>query len=86
MAFGVLRALKSAGKRIPDDVAVIGFGENTASTCATLPLSTIAPPRVEIGKRAARLILARIDGDGAERVVLTPELMVRASSRRAGPR
>ena len=86
MAFGAMRALKSAGRRIPDDVAVMGFGENVASTCVTPPLSTIAPPRVDIGRRAARMILARIDGEGAERLVLTPQLVARASSLRTGPR
>jgi LacI family transcriptional regulator, gluconate utilization system Gnt-I transcriptional repressor len=86
IAFGAVRALMRAGKRIPEDIALIGFGDNVASTCVTPPVSTIAPPRVDIGQRAARLILARIDGSPAEKLVLTPNLIARASSQRANRR
>jgi LacI family transcriptional regulator, gluconate utilization system Gnt-I transcriptional repressor len=86
IAFGALRTLARAKRRIPEDIAIIGFGDNAASTCVSPPVSTIAPPRDDIGRRAARLMLARIDGDDAKREIVAPELIVRASSRRSARR
>ncbi len=62
IAFGVLRALARLDMKVPDDVAVVGFGDNDAGTCITPALTTIRPPRVEIGRILGEVILARIAG------------------------
>jgi LacI family gluconate utilization system Gnt-I transcriptional repressor len=86
MAFGVLRALRATGRAVPGDVAVIGFGDNVASACVEPPLTTVDPPRAEIGRLAAAAILARIDGNAPRREVVAARLLVRASTDRAAAR
>jgi LacI family gluconate utilization system Gnt-I transcriptional repressor len=82
VAHGVLRGLKAARRRIPDDVAVIGFGDNPSNSCLNPPLTSINPPRVAIGQKTADLILKRIAGGPAECILLPPELIVRQSTQR----
>jgi DNA-binding LacI/PurR family transcriptional regulator len=82
MAVGVLRALRRLGRRVPDDVAVIGF--DNAPICRTTdpPLTTVGQPVEEAGARSARELLALIDGTVAEQrqVVLDTELVLRESA------
>ncbi|MFN0164606.1 MAG: LacI family DNA-binding transcriptional regulator [Burkholderiales bacterium] len=85
IAHGVLRGLRHFGRRVPQDVAVIGFGEHPSNTCLEPALSSIDPPRVDMGRRAAALILGRIDGEAPGRVIVAPQLIVRASSARSTP-
>lgn len=80
LAFGVLKGLRKRGRRVPNDVAVVSFGNNAASSCIEPALSTIGPPRVQIGHRISEIILARIAGQPARVEVLLPELIERASS------
>lgn len=77
MAFGVLRALRRAGRRVPDDVAVIGFGDMPAARRTDPPLTTLRQPVEEIGARLARELLARIAGRGGGQVVLPTSLVLR---------
>jgi LacI family gluconate utilization system Gnt-I transcriptional repressor len=80
IAMGVLRGLAKAGRKVPEEIAVIGFGDNEASACLTPTLSTVRPPRAAIGQAAAEIILARIDGEPPARRVFAAELVERASS------
>jgi LacI family gluconate utilization system Gnt-I transcriptional repressor len=82
LAFGVLRGLHRLGRRVPDDVAVIGFGDNEAGSCLRPSLSTVRPPRAEIGRLAAEVILARLDHQPPLRHRLAAELIVRDSTTR----
>ena len=54
VAHGVLAGLKHLGRRIPDDIAVVGFGENPSNSCLAPNASTIM-----IGEKAADPILGR---------------------------
>jgi LacI family gluconate utilization system Gnt-I transcriptional repressor len=80
---GVLRALARAGRSVPNQIGVIGFGDNEAATCVTPALSTVCPPRAAIGHAAARALLERIAGGGAVEEVFAGELIARASTARA---
>jgi LacI family gluconate utilization system Gnt-I transcriptional repressor len=80
LAFGVLKGLRERGRRVPDDVAVVSFGNNAASPCIEPALSTIGPPRVQIGHRISDIILGRIAGQPSRVEVLQPELITRESS------
>ncbi len=86
VAFGVLKAMRDVGRRVPDDIAVIGFGDNDAGTCLTPALTTMRPPRVQIGQLAAQMILSRINGGAAERCCLESTLVVRESTERTTSR
>ncbi|MBX6389476.1 MAG: LacI family DNA-binding transcriptional regulator [Frankia sp.] len=82
MALGALRALREAGRRVPDDVAVVGFDDTALAAYADPPLTTIRQQVERMGQEMVRLLLARIadpDREAAE-VILPTELVVRASA------
>jgi LacI family gluconate utilization system Gnt-I transcriptional repressor len=82
IAFGVLRGLARRGRRVPAELGVIGFGDNEAAACMTPPLSTMRPPRAAIGRAAADVLLARIDGAPPVQRTFEASLVVRASTAR----
>jgi DNA-binding LacI/PurR family transcriptional regulator len=83
IALGVLRALHEAGRRIPDDVSVVGFDDMPDSGYFMPPLSTVHQDFAELGRRALALLLHNLglpDGDSPEDVVVAPRLNPRASA------
>lgn len=83
MALAALRILRSMGRRVPDDVAVVGFDDTPSSQDSEPALTTVHQPIEEMGRTMAELLAARIDGsDGIEQtaVILPTQLVVRASS------
>ncbi|MFC0541664.1 LacI family DNA-binding transcriptional regulator [Kutzneria chonburiensis] len=82
MAVGVLRALRRAGRRVPDDVAVIGFDDLPIGRHTDPPLTTVRQPVEEMGARMTRELLSLIGGgpSAPRRVVLDTELVLRASA------
>ena len=82
MATGVLRALRRIGRRVPGDVAVIGFDDAPLARVASPPLTTVRQPVEDMGARAVRELLGLIGGNGSSprQEVLATELIVRASA------
>lgn len=82
MAIGVLKALKQAGLRIPQDMALVGYDDILYAQYLEVPLTTVRQPTQRSGEVAAEVLLKRISDRDApvERIVLQPELIVRASS------
>ena len=82
MALGALRALRMAGRRVPQDVAVVGFEDAPAARLADPPLTTVRQPVDELGKLMVRILLARIRGESTVdgQVVLSTELVRRSSA------
>jgi LacI family transcriptional regulator len=81
MAFGAMRALRNAGRRIPDDVAVVGFDDIPASAMTHPPLSTVRQPLYEMGRTAASMVMAAVRGESiTKRIELPTSLVVRESS------
>jgi LacI family transcriptional regulator len=80
IAFGVLRAAREAGLRVPDDLALAGF--NDIAEASLLDLTTVRVPQQDMGVRAARLLIARLEGEliAEPRIVLDTDLVVRGSS------
>ncbi len=64
MALGALRALREAGRRVPDDVAVIGFDDVEAAAHSDPPLTTVAQPLAEMGRLMVRMLLGRLADEG----------------------
>ena len=80
-AAGVLGALRAAGRRVPDDISLVGFDDIPLAEFLDPPLTTIRVPAVQVGEAVGRALLDRLDGHPEERRILLPvELMVRASS------
>ncbi|MCD9198401.1 LacI family DNA-binding transcriptional regulator [Aeromicrobium wangtongii] len=82
MAMGAMRSLRAHGRRVPEDVAVIGFDGTKASETSDPPLSTVRQPLVELGRQMAEMLIRHIDAEEriAEHLVLPVELLVRAST------
>jgi DNA-binding LacI/PurR family transcriptional regulator len=82
IAMGAMKALRERGRRIPEDVAVMGFGDFQASPYLTPPLTTIRWPLQEIGAAAVELLLTAILEGGAkpEQRLLPMPLVERAST------
>lgn len=82
MASGALQALRDAGKRVPEEVAVLGFDGLDESTVSRPILSTVAQPIAELGREAVRILLSLIgrttDGEPIQRYLPT-QLMLRRS-------
>jgi DNA-binding LacI/PurR family transcriptional regulator len=81
MAVGALQALAAAGRRVPDDVAVVGFDDVDLAGAALPPLTTVRQPWEAMTRALVDLLRRRIAGERrAERVVLAPALVLRASA------
>lgn len=81
MAEGALAAMRAAGRRVPDDVAVVGFDDSPSARYTDPPLTTIRQPWDEQGRLMTRLLLRRInEGAKVESTVLPTQLVVRAST------
>ncbi|KUO14123.1 LacI family DNA-binding transcriptional regulator [Streptomyces sp. DSM 15324] len=83
MALGVLRALREAGVRTPQDVAVVGFDDIPESEFFAPPLTTVRQDFSAVGKRGIALLLEMIEGrpPGAPSpIAIEPQLVVRAST------
>lgn len=65
MAAGCIHALQEAGLRVPGDMAVAGFDNREIARYLQPPLTTVALPTTEIGVRAAKHILSRIQNPDA---------------------
>lgn len=83
MALGAVTALRAAGRRIPDEVAVVGFDDSPLAESVDPPLSSVRQPAEEMGREMTRLLLETIrrPGGAPRRVILDTRLVVRASSR-----
>lgn len=81
VAAGAVEALRAAGRRVPEDVGVVGF-DDSAWARRTLPaLSTVRQPAARLGAEAARLVLDRIAGaPGGAEVMLECETVWRESA------
>ncbi|HEX5598130.1 MAG TPA: LacI family DNA-binding transcriptional regulator [Micromonosporaceae bacterium] len=81
MACGALRALREAGRRVPDQVAVVGFEDAPVARQTDPPLTTVHQPVEEMGRQMARLLVARIrDEELPEPHVLLDTHLVRRAS------
>jgi len=79
-ATGVLAALRAAGRRIPEDVAVVGFDDLTFAAHLNPPLTTVRAPIEWAGTLAARMLLAILQGEDLPPVSPLPvELVIRRS-------
>lgn len=81
MAMGVLHALKRAGRRVPEDVAVVGFDDLPMAAYTEPPLTTVRQPVEELGAASARRLVSTIEGRAEDSAmhVLPTTLIVRRS-------
>ena len=81
IALGLIRALSEAGRRVPEDVSVVGFDDVPESGYFLPPLTTVRQDFSELGRRALASLVDRISGGGTgSHVRVPPEFVVRASA------
>jgi LacI family transcriptional regulator len=82
MAVGAMRRLAEEGLRVPEDVSVVGFDDADIATVVTPALTTVRKDMVATGRRAAELLLARLEGEQTVPTseVLPVELVIRQST------
>ncbi len=81
MALGTLRALREAGLRVPQDVAIVGYDDLPPALQADPQLTTISQPVDKIGGLAVEMLMEIIEAPDApaREIILPTELIVRAS-------
>ena len=85
VAIGAMKAIFEAGLNVPNDIAVVGAGNVRYSDMLAIPLTTVDQGPVEIGRRAAELLLEQIESKNKfrpKKVLITPKLVVRQSTQR----
>jgi LacI family transcriptional regulator len=82
VAIGALQACNELGRRVPADLAVVGYDDISLAALVTPALTTCRVPRHELGDHSMKLLLNHINGciDECEEILLQPELVVRASA------
>ena len=86
VAIGVMTGLKEGGKKIPSEVAVVGFNDWFMCSVVEPPLSSVFQPGIKMGRKAAELLLYEISEEKEgrtptyETVVLSTDLKVRTST------
>ncbi len=81
MAVGALKAIREAGLRVPDDIAIVGYDDVELAQFTDPPLTTIRQPIYELGRIAVQLLLRQME-EGVrdpQRVILPTELVIRSS-------
>jgi DNA-binding LacI/PurR family transcriptional regulator len=82
MALGLLRVLHEAGRRVPEDVSIVGFDDVPESSYFTPPLTTVRQDFLEVGRSSFALLLDEIESGrrSSTRVRVSPSLIVREST------
>jgi DNA-binding LacI/PurR family transcriptional regulator len=79
-AVGVLEALHTAGKRVPEDIAVVGFDDQRLAAYLTPPLTTVRAPTERVGYQAVQQLVKLVRTGQADLLTLLPtEMIIRRS-------
>ena len=85
-AIGAIRALREAGRRVPDDVSVVGFDDIQSAAFQHPGLTTVRQPLRRMGELAAETLLRRLADRNVrvhlKEITVEPELVVRGSTAR----
>ena len=81
MALGALLAFREAGRRVPEDISVVGFDDVPEAAYFAPPLTTVRQDFADLGRRCIAALLSALHGDPRETPVpVIPELVVRSST------
>ncbi|MGF2618310.1 LacI family transcriptional regulator [Rossellomorea vietnamensis] len=81
MAIGSMKAAQELGKRVPEDISIIGYDDILLASYVSPALTTIAQNKFQLGFEAARMLLDLLTkGDQPKQVILNTELKVREST------
>lgn len=85
MAAVAIREIHRMGLRVPEDVSVVGFTNEGIGEVCHPPLTTIAQPELEIGRRAMKMLIQKVEEKAEDRkkpetLILPSELIIRSST------
>nr|WP_281385971.1 substrate-binding domain-containing protein [Nocardioides luti] len=82
LALGLLQQSTGSGRRVPGELAIVGYDDIEFAAAAAVPLTSVRQPRQELGAMAADLVLdeATNPAHAHRQVTFTPELVARAST------
>ena len=84
VAFGVMRAVREVGLRIPEDVAVVGYDDVGFSSCLEVPLTTVRIPKEKLGSKAMESLISKMSNErelaGFQKVKLPVKLVIRETT------
>jgi len=82
LALGAIRAVRRAGKNVPEDVSVVGFDDSALMNSIDPPLTTVRQPIEPMGRMVIELLVGQLSGTAAppEEYLFEPELVVRGST------
>ena len=80
-AIGAMRGIYESGRRIPEDIAVVGHDNVREAAFCRVPLTTVNQPTTEVAQKAVEMLDLKIRGkwEGPKQVILEPELVIRES-------
>jgi LacI family repressor for deo operon, udp, cdd, tsx, nupC, and nupG len=81
LALGAMQAVRAAGLRIPDDIALASFNDIPTAVLVEPALTTVAAPAVQLGREAMKMLQALVAGETPphEQVILPTKLVIRQS-------
>lgn len=79
--FGAMQAIRAAGLSVPEDISVVGADDKILTSLLSPPLTVLWRDMEEVGRSAAKLLLARLEGDASppRSIMIKSELILRAS-------
>jgi LacI family repressor for deo operon, udp, cdd, tsx, nupC, and nupG len=82
LALGAIRAVRRLGRRVPEDVSVVGYDDSAIMTCTDPPLTTVRQPIEAMGQAAVDLLVNQMTGADilTDELLFEPELVVRGST------
>jgi DNA-binding LacI/PurR family transcriptional regulator len=82
MAIGAMRAIREKGLAVPRDISLVGYDDVEMCRYIDVPLTTIRPPLIEVGKRSVELLMEVLKDPARtpQQIALHAELVVRAST------
>ncbi len=80
-AFGAMKAIKESGLKIPEDIAIVGFSDDIRAELMPAPLTTVRQPAYDVGRAAAKKLIAHIENskESIENLTIESELVLRRS-------
>ena len=83
LAIGFIHRLRQHGIRIPEDIAIVGYDDIRYSEFLEVPLTTVALPKYEMGRKATQILFERIESKNRaadlHQIYLEPKLIIRTS-------
>jgi len=84
VAVGLFMKIKEKGLKIPDDIALVGFSDNSISSLLDPPLTTVRQPAYKMGEMASRVLIDQLEStiefENTKHLLLETELIIRKST------